>query len=120
MTFRAFSAGGPEKRAGPEVAVGEEVHDQQPDPVEAYRLGLACQDAVLVGVAVPDHILVAEQGNRQVRLGLVGDPDQAQNLAEVGIPEEDGDQDQVRPHAEVVGRVRRFAGVRNLDGAAGR
>ena len=105
--------------ASGEGTVVEGGHDQRPCPAEeAYRLeDLACQDDVLVevDVVVLDHTLVAEQGSRQVRLGLVGDPVQAQSLAGVGIPEGD-DQDQVLgPYqvapAEVAGHVRGLAEV---------
>jgi len=93
--------------------------------VEAYLLeDLACQDAVLAGVDVllEDHTLVAEQGSRRVKLGLVGDPGQAQSLAGVGIPEADDHQDQAPGpcqvvHSEVVGHVRGLAVVGGLDAA---
>ena len=96
-----------------------EVYDQKPDLAEVYHLGQAYQDAAPVADVVPDHTLVAEQGSRRVQLGLE-DPDQARNLSEVGMPGEDGDQDQVGPsqvvHGEV-GHVRGSAGVERLDAA---
>lgn len=90
-------------------------------PAGAYPLeNLACQDAVLAGVhvlLVMDHTLVGEQGSHRVQLGLVGDPGQAQSLAEVGMPE--GDDHQGREHQVVrdvlVGHGRGAAVVGVLD-----
>lgn len=112
--------------ASAEGTVGEGAHDHRGSLAEAYHPGdLACQDAVRAGVDALldlDHTLVVEQGSHQVQLGSVEDPDQAQNLAGVGIPEEDEHRDQVLgpyqvAHAVLVGHVRRVAVVGDLDAA---
>lgn len=109
-----------------EGAVAEEGHDQWACPAEAFRLvDLACQDAVPAAeaaVLLAPHILVVEPGNRQVRQGWEGDPDQVQSLAGVGNLEEDDHQGHVRDqrqvvHADPAGRGWEVAVVGVLDAA---